>query len=96
MVQIVESVWRFFINFIFHIVSKINSSDEMVHLEDEIYRTISTFTSVHTYSVDGVPLASRPVTLPIPAIISQNVTTKSCYLCVKREKYGGSISLVKP
>ena len=32
-------------------------------------------------------LACRPVTLPIPAMISQNVTTKSCLLCVKGEKY---------
>ena len=32
------------------------------------------------------PASRRPIPLPIPAVISQNVTTQSCLVCVKSEK----------
>ena len=45
----------------------------------KIYINISTFMSVRPYGVG--------FSLPIPAIISQNVTNKSCLVCIKSEKY---------
>ena len=48
-----------------------------------IYITISTFTSVRPYNA-RCPVPSY---LTIPAVTSQNVTNKSCLVCVKIEKY---------
>ena len=57
---------------------------------NHIYITISTFTFVRPYAV--VP--SRTVTLPIPAVKSQNFNIKSCLVCVKSEKYTYLVSLI--
>ena len=54
----------------------------------QIYLTISTFTFVRPYAIPP-----GPITLPIPAVVSQDVTTKSCFLCVKSEKFAFLVTL---
>ena len=55
---------------------------------ENIYITISTFTSVRPYGVVVVGVTSRhTLKLPIPAVDSQNVSNKSCLACVQSEQY---------
>ena len=41
------------------------------------YLNISKFTSVHPYCAGKQPIPLRPVTFPIPAVVSQSVVNKS-------------------
>ena len=67
----------------------------------QLNNVIPNFSNLHNYFNNQVCLSvSRPsipsfspifpfchITLPIPAITSQNVTNESCLECVKSEKY---------
>ena len=56
---------------------------------------IQTFTSVRPSCV-SIVFPSRPITILIPVVLSQNITNRSCLVCVKSEKHAFSWSPSDP
>ena len=64
--------------------------DDLIRHSTTIYITISTFKSVCPSACLSV---GKTYEFPIPAVASQNVTNKSCFVCVMSEKYASWVTL---
>ena len=65
-------------------------SHEFCHLHN--YFILHVSSSIRPIGVYN-PFASHPVTLPIPTVVSQNASYKSCLVCVKSVKYAVYVML---